>query len=171
MRSNYWSPRALEPLLPNKRSHGKWEGCALQLESSPPFRKLETSLRSNKDPAWSKTNQFKKKLQESRSSFFTTTAAGSSFTAPVTRYSLPRMSRWTVWLLSKTNIWANPRKAQQNSKIPCVLRWSFTDLLIHTSHKCVHIHFLQFLLCKKSIIRIKMFTLVLLTTVKKCKII
>ena len=61
---NSWSPHALEPLLPNKRSHRReklsrysWRGApALQLEESPP---------RNEDPAQPKTinkSFFKKSL-------------------------------------------------------------------------------------------------------------
>ena len=59
---SYWSPRALEPMLCNKRSHCS-EKPMLQLHSSPCSLQLEKSSCSNEGSVQPKINKFKKKIQ------------------------------------------------------------------------------------------------------------
>ena len=50
MHYNYWSQRALEPVLCNKRSHRKKKPMYRNLETRPCSLKLQKSLCRNKDP-------------------------------------------------------------------------------------------------------------------------
>lgn len=54
---NFCSLHALEPVLPNKRSHINEKHCMSQLESSPHALQLEERLHSNKATVQPKKSQ------------------------------------------------------------------------------------------------------------------
>ena len=58
---NYWSLCTLKPRLPNKRWHRN-EMPLHHKEEQPPLNATREPVRSNKDPAWPKINNLKKKL-------------------------------------------------------------------------------------------------------------